>query len=95
MQIHLNVGRSPGFSDQHSDIMENLENRIIRIKYFYYVPGDLPSYPKKMWKGLSINPIQTGELISFKNTSIYTDFKKNGMHSGNLNGGSKMADFPF
>ena len=31
VQIHLNVGRSSGFSDQHSDIMENLENRIIRI----------------------------------------------------------------
>ena len=31
VRIHLNVGRSSGFSDQHSDIIENLENRIIRI----------------------------------------------------------------
>ena len=31
VRIHLNFGRSSGFSDQHSDIIENLENRIIRI----------------------------------------------------------------
>ena len=55
VRIHLNVGRSLGFSDQHSDIIENLENRIIRIivalqitLIFYYILGDLPSRLKEM-----------------------------------------------
>ena len=55
VRIHLNVGRSSGFSDQHSDIIENLENRIIRIivalqitLIFYYILGDLPSHLKEM-----------------------------------------------
>ena len=72
VRIHLNVGRSSGFSDQHSDIIENLENRIIRIivalqitLIFYYILGDLPSHLKKNVK----------RVISIKNTSIYTDFK--------------------
>ena len=29
LQIHLKVGRSSGFSDQHSDIMEKVENTVI------------------------------------------------------------------
>ena len=55
VRIHLNVGRSSAFSDQHSDIIENLENRIIRIivalqiaLIFYFTLGDLPSHLKKM-----------------------------------------------
>ena len=90
VRIHLNFGRSLGFSDQHSDIIENLENRIIRIivalqiTFIIYWAIYVPTL-KKMWKGLFLSRIPRFIQILSKMEYIQTI----------QNGGSKTAEFPF